>query len=158
MTPKSTDNRYNIALFPGSFDPFTKGHLSILERFLPLFDRIIIAVGVNLSKNTDKCEIDKRVESIKNTVSAYPSVDVISYTGLTVEAAKGCGAQTIIKGVRDMSDYEYERRMADINRSISGIETVFMFSLPEYSSLSSSVVRELIHYGQDVTEFLPFRK
>lgn len=155
MIHKSTDNVRQIALFPGTFDPFTKGHLSILERFLPIFGKVIVAVGYNLSKPSAEESAYARVEEIKRATSHLENVEVISYNGLTTDIAKEKGAGYIIKGVRDVADYEYERRMADINREISGIETIIMFSLPEFSSISSSIVRELRHYGEDVKKFLP---
>lgn len=155
MIHKSTDNVRQIALFPGTFDPFTKGHLSILERFLPIFGKVIVAVGYNLSKPSAEESAYARVEEIKRATSHLENVEVISYNGLTTSIAKEKGAGYIIKGVRDVADYEYERRMADINREISGIETIIMFSLPEFSSISSSIVRELRHYGEDVKKFLP---
>lgn len=143
------------ALFPGSFNPFTKGHLSILERFCPLFGKIVVAVGVNDSKEIDARKRVANVERIKKAVEHLPNVDVKEYSGLTVNFAREQGAAYILRGVRDVADFEYERKMADVNRALAGVETIFAFSLPEHQAISSSVVRELERYGQDVSAFLP---
>ena len=158
MTHKSTEAgpAKRKAVFPGSFNPFTKGHLSVLERALPLFDEVVVAIGVNSQKNdSEKAIIKPRVEKISGLLQSFPNVSVISYEGLTVNMARTQDASYIIRGVRDVADFEYERRMADVNRAISGIETVILFSLPEQSSFSSSSVRELESYGEDVSQFLP---
>ena len=117
-----------IAIFPGSFDPFTIGHHSIVERALPLFDKIVVAVGMNSKKHSFLPEID-RLDAIRRLYADEPRVEVIAYSGLTVEA--------------------------DINRKIAGLETVLLYTLPEYGSISSSIVRELISLGRDVTDLLP---
>lgn len=151
MTPRSADR---TALFAGSFDPFTVGHHSVVERALPLFDRIVIAVGENSGKATTS-SVDLRIARISELYAGNPKVKVISYNGLTVDACRSEGAQWLLRGVRSVADFEYERNLADINRKISGIETVLLFTLPEHSFVSSSVVRELSHYGHDVEQFLP---
>lgn len=145
---------HNTAIFTGSFDPFTIGHADIVSRALPLFDKIVIGVGHNERKSymTPTAE---RVDTIARLYKDEPRVEVKAYSDLTVSFAQREGAGFIIKGVRSMKDYEYEREQADINRQIGGIETVFMFARPELSSVSSSVVRELEHFGNDVTSFLP---
>lgn len=143
-----------IGIFPGSFNPFTKGHLSVLERALPLFDKVIIAVGYNVAK-TGNSDIEQRVRTIKKAVEELDNVEVTGYQGLTVDIAKACGASFIIRGVRDAADFEYERQMADINRQLTGIETLILYTLPQYASISSSMVRELRRYGVDVKQFLP---
>ena len=143
-----------IALFAGSFNPYTIGHASVVERALPLFDRIIIAVGVN----AEKSEHSDNIEPIKRFCAKFPEdkLSVISYGGeLTVDVARRCGAGWLLRGVRSAKDFEYERDMADINRRLSGIETLLIFSLPEHAAVSSSVVRELASYGMDVTDLLP---
>ncbi len=140
-------DRQRIALFPGSFDPFTLGHLSVVERGSRLFDRIIVAVGVNSVKIPTQ-DVDDRISSIKEVVSRFSNVEVAAYDGLTVEACRKYGAEFILRGVRTISDYEYERNMADVNRDLAGIETVLLYSLPEHSSVSSSMVRELRRYGE----------
>lgn len=142
------------ALFPGSFDPFTIGHLSIVERAAPLFDRIIIAVGENSFKK-NSADVAVRVNSIRKAVEHIDNVEVISYAGLTVNACKEYGARFMLRGVRSVTDFEYERNLADINRRIAGIETVLLFALPEHASVSSSVVRELDSFGYDTSSFLP---
>lgn len=143
-----------IALFPGSFDPFTIGHHSIVERALPLFDKIIVAVGVNANKHSFMTE-KNRIEAIRAIYAAEPRIEVVSYTGLTVEAAAAHNARFILRGVRLIQDFEYEKNLAEVNRSISGIETVLLYTLPEYEHISSSIVRELISYGRDVSNLLP---
>lgn len=143
-----------IAIFPGSFDPFTIGHHSIVERALPLFDKIVVAVGMNSKKHSFLPEID-RLDAIRCLYANEPRVEVIAYSGLTVEAAEQCGARYILRGVRTVKDFEYEKTLADINRKIAGLETVLLYTLPEYGSISSSIVRELISLGRDVTDLLP---
>lgn len=142
------------ALFPGSFNPFTLGHLSIVERASRIFDKIIIAVGVNIAK-TSASEAAVRLEEIENAVCGIPNVSVITYNGLTTEICKKTGATVIIRGLRNSSDFNYEQQLAEVNRRISGIETLFINSTPELACISSSMVRELAHYGVDITEFIP---
>ena len=143
-----------IALFPGSFDPYTIGHYSIVERALPLFDKIVIAIGVNRNKQSLMSE-EKRVEAIRSLYESNDKVEVISYDGLTVDAAKKYGARFLLRGVRQVADFEYERNLAEVNRNISGLETILLYTLPEYAHISSSIVRELASYGKDVTNLLP---
>ena len=142
------------AIFPGSFDPFTLGHHSIVKRALGFMDEVIIGIGINEGK---RClmSIEKRLESIRKIYAGEPRVKVIAYSGLTVDFAQEQGAEIILRGIRTVKDFEYEEGIADINRKLSGIETVFLFTEPEYSAISSSVVRELLHYGKDVSAFLP---
>ena len=142
------------AIFPGSFDPFTLGHHSIVKRALAFMDEIIIGIGINEDK---RClmPVEKRVESIRKLYAEEPRVKVLSYRGLTVDFAQEQGAGVIIRGIRTVKDFEYEEGIADINRRLSGIDTVFLFTEPELSAISSSVVRELLHYGKDVSSFLP---
>lgn len=144
----------NTILFPGSFNPFTVGHQSLVARVLPLFDRVVIAVGVNAHKDSGD-ETAQRVEAIRALYASEPKVSVIAYSGLTVDACEAEGARWMLRGVRSAVDFEYERNLADINRRISGIETLLLFTLPEYAAVSSSMVRELRSYGRDVSEFLP---
>ena len=122
------------AFFAGSFNPFTVGHASVVERALPLFDRIIIGVGVNALKAD--ADADARVEAIRRLY-------------------RDCGAGFLLRGVRSVRDFEYERDLADINRKLSGLETIIIYTLPEHAAISSSVVRELQAYGHDVSSFLP---
>ena len=146
-----------VALFAGSFNPFTIGHASIVERALPLFDRIVIAVGINPDKHESERQKDSNLEQISEYAARYDGkVEVISYSReLTVDLAKRIGARWLLRGVRSVKDFEYERDLADINRRIGGIETVLLFALPEHAAVSSSVVRELASYGRDIAEFLP---
>ena len=142
------------AIVPGSFDPFTLGHHSIVKRALAFMDEIIIGIGINEDK---RClmPIEKRVESIRKLYADEPRVKVLPYGGLTVDFAQEQGAGIILRGIRTVKDFEYEEGIADINRRLSGIDTVFLFTEPELSAISSSVVRELLHYGKDVSSFLP---
>lgn len=144
----------NTILFPGSFNPFTVGHQSLVERVLPLFDRVVIAMGVNSGKRYDY-SVAENIAAITRLYADEPKVKVISYEGLTVDACRREGARWMLRGVRSTVDFEYERNLADINRRISGIETLLLFTLAEYAAVSSSVVRELKAYGHDVSEFLP---
>lgn len=141
-------------LFPGSFDPFTIGHASLVERALPLCDRLVIAIGVNPSK-PGRESVEERVGRIRALYASDPRVEVITYTGLTVDACAASGAGWMLRGVRTVADYEYERNLADINRELSGIDTLILFTLPGLASVSSSMVRELASHGRDVSRFLP---
>ncbi len=142
------------AIFVGSFDPFTIGHDSIVRRSLPLFDRLIIGVGVNIGKRY-MLSAEERVDAIRRLYSDEPRISVEQYSGLTVDFADSVGAQFIVKGVRTVKDFEAEREQADINRRLTGIETIVLFALPGMDSVSSSVVRELMHYGRGCSELLP---
>ena len=142
------------AIFTGSFDPFTIGHDDIVRRALPLFDRIVIGVGVNVRK-TYLYNADKRVADIAALYAGEPRVEVKAFSDLTVDFARREGAQYIIKGVRSLKDFEYEREQADINRQLSGVDTILLYADPRHASVSSSMVRELLHFGRDVSEFLP---
>lgn len=146
-----------IAVFPGSFDPFTVGHASIVERGLPLFDRIVIGVGLNEAKRSLHTP-GERVAAIADLYADNPRVQVVGYTDLTIDLARRVGARFILRGLRSVKDFEYERDIANMNQRLSGIETLLLFTEPQYSSISSSVVRELIDFGKDVTDFLPRRK
>ena len=155
MTPTSTShNRPRVALFPGSFDPFTIGHHSIVQRALPLFDRIVIAIGVNGAKRS-MFSAEQRLEMISALYRDEPRVEVVCYECLTVELARQHNADFILRGVRMIADFEYEKNLAEVNRALDGIETVLLDTLPEHSHISSSIVRELIHYGRDVAACLP---
>ncbi len=146
--------KMRTGVFVGSFDPFTIGHDAIVRRALPLFDRIVIGVGVNERKQYMQ-SLQDRIAAIKNVYVAESRIEVRQYSDLTVDFAHREGAQFIIKGVRSIKDFEYEREQADINRRIGGIETLLLYSEPEFESVSSSMVRELIHFGKDVDMFLP---
>ncbi len=144
-------------IFPGSFNPFTIGHADIVERALHLFERVVVAIGYNEQKG-NKADIEDRLNTVRSLYAQESRVEVISYSGLTVDAAKQCGATAILRSVRSVKDYEYELQMADVNRQLTGIDTVVLFARPELASISSSVVRELQHFGQDITRFLPNMK
>ena len=141
-------------LFPGSFDPFTLGHKSIVDRVLPMADEVVIAIGVNAGKKS-MFSLEERVAQIQKVYANEPRVEVRSYTDLTVDFARREGAQFIVKGVRSVKDFEYEREQADINRRLSGLETILLFAEPGMEAVSSSLVRELQRFGRDVSEFLP---
>lgn len=143
-----------IALFPGTFDPFTVGHANIVERALPLFDKIVIAIGINEAKHTLQ-PLEQRLEAIRKVYREVSRVEVESYDTLTIDFARKVGAQFILRGLRTIRDFEYEREIADLNRSMSGIETVMFFTAPELACVSSSSVRELMAFGKDVSKFLP---
>ena len=142
------------ALFAGTFDPYTIGHHSIVTRAMAMFDKIIIAIGRNSAK-ASQSKAEKRAEDIARIYADEPRVEVVTYEGLTADFAKEQGACCLLRGVRSVRDFEYERDLADINREINGIETVILLSEPQYAAISSSVVRELMSYGKDVSKFLP---
>lgn len=142
------------ALFAGSFDPFTIGHKSIVDRGLEIFDEIIVGIGINSAKK-GWLTPQQRQQAIEAVYAGNPRVRVITFEGLTVEAARHCGARFLLRGVRSTADFEYERQLADINRNISGIESVLIYALPELASVSSSMVRELASFGVDTTPYLP---
>lgn len=139
-------------VFVGSFNPFTIGHDSIVRRSLALFDKLVIGIGVNTAKEDGGTS---RVEQIARLYADEPRVEVRSYTDLTVDFARREGAQFIVKGVRSVKDFEYEREQADINRRLSGLETILLLAEPGMEAVSSSLVRELQRFGRDVSEFLP---
>ena len=142
-------------LFAGTFDPFTIGHDSIVRRALPLFDRLVIGVvGDNVHK-PGMSPAEKRIKIISELYQNEPAIEVKPYYGLAMEFASQEGAQFIVKGVRSVSDFEYEQWQADFNRRLGGIETILLYTEPELASVSSSALRELSHFGVDVSEFLP---
>ena len=142
------------ALFAGTFDPYTRGHQALVERALALFDTVVVAVGRNLEK---KCmlSVEERVSAIEKLYAGNGRVKVAVYDTLTMDFAQGVGATALLRGVRSVKDFEYERDIADINLRLGGIDTVLLVSEPEYAAISSSVVRELMKYGKDVSELLP---
>ena len=144
-------------LFTGSFDPFTIGHQSIVARVLPLFDKIVIGVGVNERKKY-MYSAEVRVKEIAELYADNPKVEVRAFNDLAVDFAHREGAWFFVKGVRSVKDFEYEREQADINRMMGGIETLLVFAEPQHASVSSSLVRELIHFGKNAEIFLPKRK
>ena len=142
------------AIFPGTFDPFTIGHYSVVERALTFMDEIIIGIGVNEKKHT-WFPTEKRVRMIEKLYADNPRIRVEAYDGLTVDFARMRKAQFIIRGIRTVHDFEYEETIADINRKLAGVETILLFTEPELTSISSTIVRELLSYGKDVSTFLP---
>ena len=144
----------NRAIFPGTFDPFTIGHESIVRRALTFTDEVIIAIGINEQKHSF-FPVAKREQMIRDYYKDEPRVKVMSYSNLTVDFAHEVGANTIIRGIRTVKDFEYEETIADINRKLTGIETIFLFTEPDLASISSSIVRELMKYNKEVTQFLP---
>ena len=144
----------NRAIFPGTFDPFTIGHESIVRRALTFTDEVIIAIGINEQKHS-LFPVAKRKQMIRDFYKDEPRVKVMSYSNLTVDFAHEVGANTIIRGIRTVKDFEYEETIADINRKLTGIETIFLFTEPDLASISSSIVRELMKYNKEVTQFLP---
>lgn len=153
-TQASTDKMTKKALFPGTFDPFTVGHANIVERALPLFEKIVIAVGINDSKRP-LYPTEKRVQFIRSLYENDSRIEVMSYDDLTLDLAHRINANFILRGIRSVKDFEYERDVAAMNKRLGGVETILMLTEPQYASISSSVVRELIRYGRDVSEFLP---
>lgn len=144
-----------VALFPGSFDPFTRGHQSIVNRTLAtVADRVVIAIGINYNKEYAET-LDNRIDSIKGLYANNPNVEVISYEGLTTDCAKTVGANFIVRGIRCVKDFEYERDIAEVNRRLTGIETVFLFTEPELAHISSTIARELKSFNKDITDYLP---
>ena len=156
-----------IGIFTGTFDPFTIGHQNIALRALPMFDKLVIAVAMGKLKHANE-EISQRVEDIKKVfpkecaelVDAHDEskgyrMEVVAYDDLTIDLARRMGAKFLVRGVRSVKDLEYEREQADINKQLGGVETILLFSDPRYSSVSSTLVRELRFFGREVNEFLP---
>ena len=144
-----------IAIFPGSFNPFTKGHQDIVCRALTIFDKIVIGIGYNPDKPQPE-DLQERLQQIKALYNNDSRVEVEAYNDLTIDFAKRHNATAIVKGVRSVQDFEYERTQAEYNRMLSnGIETVFLFANPLYASLSSSLVRTLKSFGKDISDLLP---
>jgi pantetheine-phosphate adenylyltransferase len=142
-------------VFVGTFDPFTIGHDSIVKRALPLFDRLVIGVVADNPNKPNMSPAEQRIADIRRVYADNPNVDVQVYDGLAMDFAKSVGARFIVKGVRSVSDFEHEQWQADFNRRLGGIETILLYTEPELASLSSTAVRELRHFGVDVSPFLP---
>ena len=144
-----------IALFPGSFDPITLGHVDIIERAVPLFDEIKIAVGTNSAKNY-LFSLEQRVQWIEQTFAQEPKISVITYEGLTVDFAKEQGVQFLLRGLRNPADFEFEKAIAQANREmVPDLETVFLLTSARYAYISSSIVREVYNHGGDFQKFVP---
>lgn len=147
-----------IALFPGSFDPFTNGHEDIVLRGLKLFDEIIIAIGYNSGKSIRYFDIDLMVDRIRKTFERYPNIKVETYSELTAEYAKRNGARYLLRGLRNTTDFEYENSIAQVNRYLNDdLESVFLITSPQFASISSSIIREVHRYQGDVNNFLPYK-
>lgn len=144
-----------ICVFPGTFDPVTLGHTDIINRALPLFDKVIIGIGSNVNK-TPMFSDEVRLQWLKDIYKNNPKVDSVIYDGLTVDCCKKYQANFILRGIRYVNDFEYEKAIADMNRSLANhIETVFLTCLPQYTSVASTLVRDVLKNGGDVSQFLP---
>lgn len=143
-----------VAVFPGSFDPITKGHEDIVRRALPLFDKVIMAIGIN-SKKRSLYSIEERVDWIKKVFHGEAKVEVKQFTGLTVHFCEKQGANYIIRGLRNGSDFDYEKTISQLNADLGNIESVFFISKPQFSHISSTIVREIILGKGDASLFLP---
>lgn len=144
-----------ICLFPGTFDPVTLGHIDIIDRALPLFDKLVIGIGRNVNKVPMFSE-EQRLQWLKEIYRGNPKVDAVVYDGLTVECCEQVGAKFILRGIRYVNDFEYEKAIADMNRSLDGhIDTVFLTCLPQFTSVASTLVRDVLKNGGDVSQFLP---
>ena len=142
------------AIFPGTFDPFTVGHASIVSRALTFIDEIIIAIGINENKHTH-FPLERRLRMIRDYYRDNPRISVEAYDCLTTDFTRQAGANLIVRGIRTVKDFEYEETIADINRKLAGVETILLFTEPELTSISSTAVRELLQFGKDVSMFIP---
>lgn len=146
-----------IAVFPGSFDPFTKGHENVISRALPLFDKILIAIGHNSEKKSF-FTLQQRLKMIGKLYEQEPRIVLDYYEGLTVDYCKKVGAQYLLRGLRTAADFEYERAIAQINRKMNpAVETIFILAVPEFTPVNSTIIREILKYGGDASQFLPDR-
>ena len=143
-----------VGLFTGSFDPFTIGHDDIVRRTLPLFDKLVVGVGVNAGKSA-MLSAEDRVAAIRRVYADEPRVEVVAYDDLTADLARRVGARYVVRGVRSVKDFEYERDMADLNRRLGALETILIMAKPEYAAISSSAARELLRLGKDISWMLP---
>lgn len=144
-----------ICLFPGTFDPLTLGHTDIIDRALPLFDKLVIGLGRNSNKKPMFSE-RQRLKWVREIYKNNPKIEALAYDGLTVDCCKKVGAKFILRGIRYVNDFEYEKAIADMNRSIdTNIETVFLTCLPQFTSIASTLVRDVLRNGGDVSQFLP---
>lgn len=144
-----------VALFPGSFDPFTAGHLNILKRTLTMFDKVVVAVGINQDKR-GFYDMDMRMGIVREAVKGMEGVDIVKYDGLTIDVCRSLGIHHIVRGVRNMIDFETERSIADANRRLAPeIETIIIPTAQEFAHISSSAVRDLLRHGGDTSIFMP---
>jgi pantetheine-phosphate adenylyltransferase len=146
-----------IAIFPGSFDPFTKGHQDIVLRGLALFDEIVIAIGYNTTKSQRYFKIDFMIDRIRETFKDYPQISVQTFSELTAEFARRNGARYLLRGLRNTTDFEYENSIAQVNRTLNTeLESVFLITSPQFASINSSIIREVHRYSGDVSAFVPY--
>ncbi|MFZ1528689.1 MAG: pantetheine-phosphate adenylyltransferase [Ferruginibacter sp.] len=144
-----------VCLFPGTFDPVTLGHKDIIDRALPLFDKVVVGIGRNVNKQPMFSE-EQRLQWLKDIYKDNPKVDAMVYDGLTIQCCKNVGANYILRGIRYVNDFEYEKAIADMNRTLAeNIETIFLTCLPQYTSVASTLVRDVLKNGGDVSGFLP---
>ncbi len=144
-----------ICLFPGTFDPVTFGHKDIIDRGLPLFDKMYIGIGRNINKVPMFSE-EQRLKWLQEIYQNEPKIEVLAYDGLTVDCCKDVGANFILRGIRYVNDFEYEKAIADMNRSLqNSVETVFLTTLPKYTSIASTLIRDVLRNGGDVSQWLP---
>jgi pantetheine-phosphate adenylyltransferase len=143
-----------IAVFPGSFDPLHNGHVDIVNRLLPLFDKVIIAIGINQDKKY-MFDMEKRMQWLKDVFAAEPKIEIKSYKGLTVEFCKQQNAKYLIRGLRTSADFEFEKAIAQLNKSQGDVESVFVISTPENAPVSSTILRDIIKNGGSVIKFVP---
>jgi pantetheine-phosphate adenylyltransferase len=142
------------AIFPGTFDPFTLGHYSVVKRALTFMDEIVIGIGVNENKNAH-FPVEKRLRMIADLFRDEPRISVVSYDCLTVDLARQHDAGFIVRGIRTVKDFEYEETIADVNKKLAGVETILLFTEPELTCVSSTTVRELLQYNKDISMFVP---
>ncbi len=144
-----------IALFPGTFDPVTFGHVDIIERSLPLFDKLYIGIGLNSNKQP-MFSPEQRMHWLEDIFRSQPKIESVIYEGLTVDCCKKLGANYVLRGIRYVNDFEYEKAIADMNRSLDeNIETIFLTCLPKFTSVASTLVRDVLRFGGDVSQFVP---
>lgn len=147
-----------IAIFPGSFDPFTKGHEDIVLRGLKLFDEIIVAIGHNSKKSTRYFDVNQMAKLIDQTFSEHENIRVVIYNELTATWAKKQGAEYLLRGLRNTTDFEYENSISQVNKHLNeNLESVFLITSPDFAAISSSIIREVHKYGGEVNDFLPYR-
>jgi len=144
----------NTAVFPGSFDPLTLGHVDIIQRALPLFEKLIIAIGVNSEKKS-MFSLEDRIAAIKSTFEGETKIEVTYYSGLTIDFCKSVNANYLVRGLRNPADFEFEKAIANTNRALSDIDTVFLLTTSGKSFISSSIVREIVKYNGDISKLVP---
>jgi pantetheine-phosphate adenylyltransferase len=144
-----------IAIFPGSFDPITCGHVSVIRRAIPLFDKIIVAIGINALKST-YFDLEKRVAMIQAVFADNDTIEVQSYSGLTIDFCREVNAKFLLRGLRTSADFEFERSIGQMNKQMNpDIETIFLLTQPEHTALNSSIVRDILRHNGDVSKFVP---